>query len=59
MRPGTRRAGGPDFSLVFGGNVFEAPPRTAYQRPRPRRRLQRPLRVLVAWLLSPSPFGRR
>jgi hypothetical protein len=59
MKPDTRSAGGPDFSLVFGGNAFEAPPRTAHQRPRPRRQLRRTLRALLAWLLMPSPFGRR
>lgn len=63
MKPSARRAGGADFSLVFGGNAFEAPPRTAHQRPRPRRHqrgpVRRTLRALLAWLLMPSPFGRR
>jgi len=63
MKPAPRRAGGADFSLVFGGNAFEEPPRTAHQRPRPRHLqhgpVRRTLRALVLWLLQPSPFTSR
>jgi hypothetical protein len=58
MKPTRPHHPGAHFARVFTGNAFEPPPRRAHQRPRPGH-LRRTLRALLAWLLQPSPFGRR